>query len=710
MIEYVNLRLILKRNNSDKPGCYQARLVDTEDLLVTFSLNDDINKELSNPGDLEKVGKQLYECIFNEKLKEKFNEAFTENQQNYNKEKRVRLQLDIQDTGLIRVPWELFHDGKQFLTRKRVSIVRYDKDGDKNELNINQNQMKVLIVSAAPENYASFNEDEFTDSLLNIFQTHQISCEILKQATQEDLKEKRRNKEKYDLFNFVGHGVFEENNSGIFLIADKNSKSPALFSASELGTLLKDLNVKLACFCSCQTGKTSSENKYRGVAQNLIGQNVPVVLAMQGDISQVIGKNFFEQFYRQLLEPNNEYIIDEAIDRYEIDCNAPDWFFPVLYAQYSVGKLFGSPSDPIAIKDIVKDILNEDKKKTIIPFLGSGTNPLFYINLSNKLEEMVRQKIKDKSGKNGEEGELSKKFILKDVIGLPCSTCHYFVKERTKTEESTHLDICPMIDGIGNKEKDEQDLIVAKNYIRCLSQYLFDQRPSDFYSDLRKQCPDICKQSPGENRKQIHKFFAEIKNHVQPPFPLIVTTCYDDWLEKEFQEYDRDIIFYEPNGNNGGDFYHKSNGESIDNAQPIRNYKKLHSIMTRNENGREHLIILQLFGRWDRNFVITDGQFNSLAKSLDKLVKDKLSKIIPSICQHRHSLFIGYNPNDCEIHDLIYAFKELLSLKDDRSAWLISQSSDSNFGERLLKNSHINLLNISSWEQFIEDIKVQIEE
>ncbi len=82
------------------------------------------------------------------------------------------------------------------------------------------------------------------------------------------------NHNKYDLFYFVGHGIYE-NGIGKIILINSDGKQDKVESG-DLGTFLSRGGVQLAFFHSCQTAQINRVgvanqivNPFLGVAQNL---------------------------------------------------------------------------------------------------------------------------------------------------------------------------------------------------------------------------------------------------------------------------------------------------------------------------------------------------------------------------------------------------------------------------------------------------------
>ena len=343
---FFNLRLILEKVGESS---YKAKLEheskpNPSPVAFNFSPKDRINGDKSfhhyfnerigelkaREEELEIVGKALYNLVFREDLGAKFQAWY----QDLTQGERFRLRLDIQAPELISIPWELLRDDQQFLARRGVSIVRFIGNARKDDVNLDSG-MKVLIVSASPQN-DSFNEDEYVQPVKALFKKHRINPDFLtgKDATREGLHKILENK--YDLFHFVGHGSFEKDKGKVWLVDQQGN--PDSIRGNDLSDWLWDSGVKFAFFCSCQTGTTSQENTFNGVAYSLVGRGIPAVVAMQYNFPQEEARTFVESFYNKLLRSES---IDEAMRfaRNSLPNDEVAWCIPVLYSQFDMGRL-----------------------------------------------------------------------------------------------------------------------------------------------------------------------------------------------------------------------------------------------------------------------------------------------------------------------------------------------------------------------------------
>ena len=343
---FINLRLILEKVGESS---YKAKLEheskpNPKPVEFNFSPKDQISGDKSfhhyfnerigelraREEELEIVGKALYNLVFREDLGAKFQAWY----QDLTQGERFRLRLDIQAPELISVPWELLRDDQQFLARRGVSIVRFIGNARKDDVNLDS-RMKVLIVSASPQN-DSFNEEEYVQPVKALFKEHGINPDLLtgKDATREGLHKILENK--YDLFHFVGHGSFEKDQGNVWIINEQGN--PDSIRGNDLSDWLWDSGVKFAFFCSCQTGITSQENTFNGVACSLVGRGIPAVVAMQYNFPQEEARTFVESFYNKLIRSES---IDEAMRfaRNHLPPSEVTWCIPVLYSQFDMGTL-----------------------------------------------------------------------------------------------------------------------------------------------------------------------------------------------------------------------------------------------------------------------------------------------------------------------------------------------------------------------------------
>jgi SIR2-like domain len=165
----------------------------------------------------------------------------------------------------------------------------------------------------------------------------------------------------------------------------------------------------------------------------------------------------------------------------------------------------------------------------------------------------------------------------------------------------------------------------------------------------------------------LHRFFATwpalLREKGYPvKYQLIVTTNYDDVLERAFREADKpfDLVIYMADGPDRGKFLHvPPDGPSQINDVPNR-YRNL-SLDTRS-------VILKIHGAVDRSspdgdadsFVITEDHY------IDYLTRTDLANLIPvtlaAKLRRSHFLFLGYGLRDWNLRVILHRIAGAQSL------------------------------------------------
>jgi len=109
-----------------------------------------------------------------------------------------------------------------------------------------------------------------------------------------------------------------------------------------LGTILHDhRSLRLVVLNACEGSRSSRSDPFAGVAQTLVQQGVPAVIAMQFEITDEAAITFAEEFYAATADG---YPVDAALSasRKAIFAagNDIEWGTPVLYLRAPNGQIF----------------------------------------------------------------------------------------------------------------------------------------------------------------------------------------------------------------------------------------------------------------------------------------------------------------------------------------------------------------------------------
>lgn len=150
------------------------------------------------------------------------------------------------------------------------------------------------------------------------------------------------------LFHFIGHARLKDENQRdmgqIALVNDKWSNTAKWFDAEGFSELFTRHEPGVVLLQACEGAALSASAAFVGVASKVIQQNVPVVVAMQYEISNLTAQHFAMEFYKRLAEDDP---VDRAVQegRRSIALGPTgyttrDFATPVLFMRVRAGYLF----------------------------------------------------------------------------------------------------------------------------------------------------------------------------------------------------------------------------------------------------------------------------------------------------------------------------------------------------------------------------------
>jgi CHAT domain len=300
---------------------------------------------------LREFGAQLFDRVFTgpvrEALRRSANEARKQKQG-----LRVRLRLDnlpeFQD-----VPWEYLYDteapGEFMLHSQDWSLVRNLPLPNPVPVLPLEQELRVLVLISSPNDVTKLNVEQEWLNLEREIKTSLSGQIVLERLPNASLKalHARLLQQSFHAIHFIGHGGFD-GDEGVLLLEDDDvpGRSRAV-RADQLGAILRNFNtLRLVVLNACEGARTSSRDPFAGVAQRLIGLDIPAVVAMQYEISDKAAIIFSSMFYAALVRG---YPVDAAMTqaRVSIFANADAEFefgVPVLHMRLEDGQLFSLPS------------------------------------------------------------------------------------------------------------------------------------------------------------------------------------------------------------------------------------------------------------------------------------------------------------------------------------------------------------------------------
>ena len=254
---------------------------------------------------------------------------------------RLRLAADacLGDLPLRQVPWELLHDGREFLgLRRDLSIVRHLETDEPAGLVQVKGPLRVLIAAASPRDQRPVGAKEETGQLRVGVQPLALRLTVdgldNPPSTFEGLK-RRLAETRPHVLHFIGHG---ETSNLIF--EDEEGYSDRR-SAKKIGTLLAGQGVRLVVLNACY-GAQAPPSGITSVAEALVRAGLPAVVAMQSAVYIEPAVRFASDFFFHLALgwPVDACVTEARIEMQNLLPESLQWALPVCLMRAGDGQLF----------------------------------------------------------------------------------------------------------------------------------------------------------------------------------------------------------------------------------------------------------------------------------------------------------------------------------------------------------------------------------
>jgi tetratricopeptide (TPR) repeat protein len=302
------------------------------------------------------IGEQLYEAVFRDEIRECLRRSIDEAAR---RGMGLRIRLRLADAPeLANLPWEYLYDRSRdaFLAlSSETPLVRYlDLPEPPRDLQ-GEPRLRVLAVIASPEGYAPLDiEHEWTNlktALQDLEERGLVAIDRLDPPTAEALQRQLLRQE-YHILHFLGHGSFDTGASDSVLLLQDEGGRPQVITGQHFSILLRDhRSLRLALLNACQGAESAAGDAYSGVAQRLVRDGIPAVIAMRTAISDKAGIALARSFYGALADGA---AVDTALaeSRKALSTGGfqTEWGTPVLYMRAATGELWRheeAPTTPI---------------------------------------------------------------------------------------------------------------------------------------------------------------------------------------------------------------------------------------------------------------------------------------------------------------------------------------------------------------------------
>ncbi len=303
-------------------------------------------------------------------------------------------------TLLLGLPWELLHDGHDFLFQgaKPTRVRRRLPNTLRLDVSVVAAPIRVLLVTARPEDEACGYIDhrasalplvEAMEELGGLVRLHVLSPPTF-EALSKELKRAFDAREPYHVVHFDGHGVYDRHvGLGGLCFEDPQDtdklekRRHVTVHTDKLGQLLKHYRIPLVFLEACQTAQ--AEDTSESVASELLQSGVASVVAMSHSVLVETARRFVEKFYGGLAHGkrvgdamlDGQRFLKEETFRGRIfgagELHLEDWFVPVLFQEKDDPQLFRrthAPQTQEVLRTILASRLGSLPKAPATGFIG----------------------------------------------------------------------------------------------------------------------------------------------------------------------------------------------------------------------------------------------------------------------------------------------------------------------------------------------------
>lgn len=316
------------------------------------------DKSLADSNGVKQLGETLFQVLFDPVLRQDFVTFY--NQVVHQEKQLLRLELDIDEQTwprLAALPWEFMRlpteanlgtiwlgtAPKLIFARRRAQWL------PPQPIHLRPNEkLRLAVVVAAPEDLGAVEYQKVVADLERLAAKQADRLELLpvvNPATPEAIEEILTRQP--HLFHFIGHGRLNEESGqpvGQIALVDDLFNKAMWVEADYFSDLFNQYRPGVVLLQTCEGGKLSASQAFVGLASRVVQQNIPVVVAMQYELSNVTAIRFALRFYKLLAE---DMPVDQAVQNGRRGIalgpqqyKTRDFATPVIFMRVPDGHLF----------------------------------------------------------------------------------------------------------------------------------------------------------------------------------------------------------------------------------------------------------------------------------------------------------------------------------------------------------------------------------
>lgn len=311
------------------------------------------------------LGQRLYQAVFEQG-------AASDIIRQWRAERSGAHQISIvtTDAGFLSLPWELLHDGQEFLVLQAdppISIVRRIAKEVQQPSPLEasfEKPLRVLMVTSRPVDEGQIDvrtiAREVLDALQDQIKAGAIEVEFLRPPTMEQLDKRLNDQQRpVHILHFDGHGKYnrypvgqdhEGVKGGQLLFETADSRGDSV-DADSLGDTLCYAGVRVAVLNACQSATIGEKDDISSsMAIRLLQGNMQAVVAMSASVLATSAALYVKAFYgtlaaggavqaaheqaqRALRKHPERHPLQRRPDEAGTPVNLQDWWLPYLYLQ-----------------------------------------------------------------------------------------------------------------------------------------------------------------------------------------------------------------------------------------------------------------------------------------------------------------------------------------------------------------------------------------
>jgi hypothetical protein len=323
------------RKEGDEPPTEFGKIIGLHQRIKKYTnFNQGV---LPNRAELLAFGDSLFKTLITGRVRDLYIEA---------RARQRDATLDLVFTSMVpwiaEKPWEFAYDAEQkrFLATEDVNFIRNvltSKPSDR--IRQPEEKLRILVAAAQPVSLVPLSVQQETEVIRRGFEQLEreglVKVDVIARTSPEDLH-KALSTGKYSIVHFIGHGDFDDATGEGSLIFEDGDRGEHPLTGDKLRQLFCNRGLSLVFLNACLSGTGGRADFNKGVAQSLVEQGLPALVANQYSVLDSSATTFAKHFYWSIAHglPLGQAAREARIAvNYSLDGEIIDWAVPVVYAR-----------------------------------------------------------------------------------------------------------------------------------------------------------------------------------------------------------------------------------------------------------------------------------------------------------------------------------------------------------------------------------------